>query len=167
MTDYKRANYLKHEAEIAHRNAQAADTMGRYAEAAWWIVEILLEQGVKVDGRLLQKGKPHASPKSKPEVEAAPAASEEIMPRTLVDPAMREEDPKPKHDPVNHPDHYTRGGIECIDAIQAVVTDLPGKEAWLVGQIIKYVWRYRWKNGAEDLKKARFYLDRLIQEAEA
>lgn len=116
------------------------------------IVEILLEQGVKVDGRLLQKGKPHASPKSKPEAEAAPAAPEE---------------PQAKNDPVNHPDHYTRGGIECIDAIQAVVTDLPGKEAWLVGQIIKYVWRYRWKNGAEDLKKARFYLDRLIQEAKA
>lgn len=36
MPDYKRANYLKHEAEIAHRNAQAADTLGRYAEAAWW-----------------------------------------------------------------------------------------------------------------------------------
>ena len=36
MADYKRANYLKHEAEIAHRNAQAADTMGRYAEASWW-----------------------------------------------------------------------------------------------------------------------------------
>lgn len=72
----------------------------------------------------------------------------------------------PQHDPVNHPDHYTRGGIECIDVIQAVVTDLPGKEAWLVGQIIKYVWRYRWKNGLEDLKKARFYLDRLIQEVQ-
>ena len=117
------------------------------------IVEILQEQGVKVDGRLLQKGKPHASPRPKPEAEAAPAA-----------PAAPEE-PKPQHDPVNHPDHYTRGGIECIDAIQAAVTNLPGKEAWLVGQIIKYVWRYRWKNGLEDLKKARFYLDRLIQEA--
>ena len=114
------------------------------------IVEILLEQGEKVDGRLLQKGKPHTSPKPKPEAEAVPAAPEE---------------PKPKNDPVNHPDHYTRGGIECIDAIAAAVQDLPGKEAWLAGQIIKYVWCYRWKNGAEDLKKARFYLDRLIQEA--
>lgn len=104
------------------------------------IVEILQEQGVKVDGRLLQKGKPKA-PTSKP---AAP-------------------DP----DPVNHPQHYTRGGIECIDAIAAAVQDLPGKEAWLVGQIIKYVWRYKWKNGAEDLEKARFYLDRLIGEVKA
>ena len=36
MANYKRTNYLKHEAEIAHRNAQAADTLGRYAEASWW-----------------------------------------------------------------------------------------------------------------------------------
>ena len=113
------------------------------------IVEILLQQGVKVDGRLLQKGRPHAKPKPA-EAAAAPAATEK---------------PAPKHDQVNHPDHYTRGEIECIDAIQAAVTNLPGKEAWLVGQIIKYVWRYRWKNGLEDLKKARFYLHRLIQEA--
>lgn len=118
------------------------------------IVDILLEQGETVDGRLLRKGKPHASPKPKPEAESATEAQEKPK-------------PKPKNDPVNHPDHYTRGGIECIDAIAAAVQDLPGKEAWLVGQIIKYVWRYRWKNGAEDLKKARFYLDRLIQEAEA
>ena len=118
------------------------------------IVEILQEQGVKVDGRLLQKGKPHASPQPKA---TKPAALE----------TQEKPKPKPKNDPVNHPDHYTRGGIECIDAIAAAVQDLPGKEAWLVGQIIKYIWRYRWKNGLEDLKKARFYLDRLIQEAEA
>ena len=36
MADYKRANYLRREAELAHRNSQAADTLGRYAEAAWW-----------------------------------------------------------------------------------------------------------------------------------
>ena len=34
--DYKRANYLRNEIEIAHRNANAADTMSRYAEASWW-----------------------------------------------------------------------------------------------------------------------------------
>lgn len=132
------------------------------------IAQILTEQGEKVDGRMIAKRtKPAKEIPVDVQAEDAALAPEEIMPRAPVDPPMREEDPKPKHDPVNHPDHYTRGGIECIDAIQAVVTDLPGKEAWLVGQIIKYVWRYRWKNGAEDLKKARFYLDRLIQEAEA
>lgn len=34
--DYKRENYLRSEIEIAHRNAQAADTLSRYAEASWW-----------------------------------------------------------------------------------------------------------------------------------
>lgn len=67
-----------------------------------------------------------------------------------------------KHDPVNHPSHYCQGGIECIDAIQAAVTGLNGPEAWLTGSIIKYIWRWKWKNGKEDLHKARFYLNKLI-----
>jgi len=71
-----------------------------------------------------------------------------------------------QNDPVNHPSHYTQGGVECIDAIKAAVTGKPPYEAWLVGQIIKYVWRYEAKNGLEDLQKARFYLDRLIGEVE-
>lgn len=103
------------------------------------IIRILQEQGIQVDGRLLQTGKKKPSPQ--PTVELEPT----------VEP-----------DPVNHPAHYTRGGIECIDAITAAVCELPGTEAWLVGQIIKYIWRYKWKNGLEDLSKARFYLDRLI-----
>lgn len=119
------------------------------------IVQILQEQGVKVDGRLLQKGKPRASPKTKA---AKPAAAKPAAPKP--------KEAAKKSDPVNHPDHYTKGGIECIDAIKAAVQDLPGKEAWLAAQVIKYVWRYKWKNGVEDLKKASFYLDRLIKELE-
>lgn len=65
---------------------------------------------------------------------------------------------------INHPMHYTQGKIECIDAIAAAVTGLSGIEAVLVGNIIKYVWRYRHKNGVEDLKKAQWYLDRLVEE---
>jgi len=68
------------------------------------------------------------------------------------------------NDMVNHPPHYTQGGIECIDAIRAAITGKPPYEAWLVGQIIKYIWRYDKKNGLEDLEKAKFYLDRLIME---
>ena len=71
------------------------------------------------------------------------------------------------NDPVNHPSHYTRGGIECIDAITAAVTDLNGPEAWLTESAIKYLWRWRWKNGLEDLRKAQFYLNRLIARVEA
>lgn len=70
-------------------------------------------------------------------------------------------------DVVNHPSHYTAGGIECIDAIKAALEcheDPVG--AWLTGQCIKYLWRWPLKNGLEDLKKCRFYLDRLIDSFE-
>lgn len=67
-------------------------------------------------------------------------------------------------DAVNHPAHYTQGGVECIDAIQAATGE--GFEGYLAGNIIKYVFRYRYKGGVEDLKKARWYLDRLIAEVE-
>ena len=66
-----------------------------------------------------------------------------------------------KNDMVNHPPHYNQSGIECIDAIKAATGD--GFEYYLLGNIIKYVWRYPYKNGVEDLKKADFYLDRLIE----
>lgn len=70
------------------------------------------------------------------------------------------------YDPVNKPAHYQNGRMECIDAIQAATED--GYEFLLQGNIIKYVWRYRHKdNPIQDLKKARWYLDRLIEEYEA
>lgn len=65
-------------------------------------------------------------------------------------------------DNVEHPSHYCRGGIECIDAIEASL----GKDefaGFLRGNIIKYVWRYKDKNGLEDLKKAQWYLNKLIE----
>lgn len=65
-------------------------------------------------------------------------------------------------DSVNHPRHYTSGSVECIDAIESAVDGLTGMEALLTGQVIKYVWRWKWKNGKEDLRKAEWYLKRLI-----
>lgn len=66
-------------------------------------------------------------------------------------------------DPVNHPTHYTSGGIECLDALKASMTPIE-YAGFLKGQVFKYIWRYRLKGKpVEDLKKARFYLDRLIQ----
>jgi len=65
-------------------------------------------------------------------------------------------------DMVNSPPHYNQAGIECIDAIRAATDD--GYEYYLQGNIIKYLWRYRYKNGAEDLKKAQWYLAKLIEE---
>ena len=67
-----------------------------------------------------------------------------------------------KGDMVNSPPHYNQAGIECIDAIQAATDE--GYEYYLQGNIIKYLWRYRYKNGVEDLNKAQWYLDKLIKE---
>jgi hypothetical protein len=66
-------------------------------------------------------------------------------------------------DLVNHPPHYadTDGGIECIEAIEASMT-MEEFKGFLKGNVQKYIWRYSQKNGAEDLKKAKWYLERLI-----
>jgi hypothetical protein len=67
-----------------------------------------------------------------------------------------------KEDMVNSPSHYTQGSIECIDAIAQVVKDLQGMEAMCTGNAIKYLWRWKHKNGVEDIKKAQWYLQRMI-----
>lgn len=69
-------------------------------------------------------------------------------------------------DMVNHPSHYTQGGIECIDALKAATVSKTGIEAICTANVIKYLWRYEEKNGIEDVKKARWYIDRLIKELE-
>ena len=67
-------------------------------------------------------------------------------------------------DAVNHPSHYTVGDIECIDAIKASMTN-QAFLGYLKGNIQKYLWRYEKKVApVEDLKKAKWYLERLIKE---
>ena len=65
-------------------------------------------------------------------------------------------------DAVNHPSHYTQGKYEVIDVIEDGTQNLKGIQAVCVGNILKYVLRFQYKNGVEDLKKSRFYLDKLI-----
>jgi hypothetical protein len=62
-----------------------------------------------------------------------------------------------------NPDHYKQGSIQCIEAIKASMTheEFIG---YLKGNAMKYLWRYRNKNGVEDLKKMNWYSDRLIKE---
>jgi len=80
---------------------------------------------------------------------------------------MREEQAKIQsdniemEDMVNHPIHYNKAGIETIDAIEAATTN--GFKYYLQGNILKYIWRYEYKNGVEDLKKAQWYLSKLIE----
>ena len=71
------------------------------------------------------------------------------------------------HDPVKKPGHYTYGRYECIDIIEDILADASGPEAFLIGNALKYLWRFRHKNGTEDLKKARWYLDRAITRRQA
>ena len=65
---------------------------------------------------------------------------------------------------VDNPPHYNKAGLECIEAIRAATGD--GYEYYLQGNIMKYLWRYRYKNGTEDLEKAQWYLSKLIEEVE-
>lgn len=71
-----------------------------------------------------------------------------------------------KQDNINHPKHYLKGGMEGIDVIKAAVSNLSGFEAVCVANIIKYVWRYKEKNGLEDLQKAAKYLEWLQEEVQ-
>lgn len=68
-----------------------------------------------------------------------------------------------KPDVVNHPSHYTNGKVECIDAIESATVGKTGIEAVCVANVIKYLWRYEDKNGREDIKKAQWYLNKLIE----
>lgn len=77
---------------------------------------------------------------------------------------IAQREPVAINDMVNHPSHYTQGGIECIDAIKAATVGKTGIEAVCVANVVKYLWRYEEKNGLEDVKKARWYLERLIDE---
>lgn len=65
-------------------------------------------------------------------------------------------------DNVNHPSHYTQGGVECIEAIKSATSNLMGIEAVCTANAIKYLWRWKEKNGIEDLNKAKWYIDYLI-----
>jgi hypothetical protein len=69
-------------------------------------------------------------------------------------------------DTVNKPAHYNNGKVECIEAIDASMTEGEFR-GYLKGNVLKYVWRYLYKGKPlEDLKKARWYLDRLIESYE-
>ena len=66
------------------------------------------------------------------------------------------------HSEVDHPTHYNKGGIECIDAIAVAVSDLQGMEAVCTANAIKYLWRWKQKGGTQDLQKAKWYIDKLL-----
>lgn len=108
----------------------------------------------------------------------APISAEEfekqlkaLLPQKLVLEPLPKEDraikmpESSKPDNVNHPKHYLKGGLECIQVIKAQLTP-EQYEGYLYGNVIKYMWRWKEKNGLEDLRKANHYLDWLIKGVE-
>ena len=68
---------------------------------------------------------------------------------------------------VDHPSHYqSETGLEAIDVIEAFTFDLKGIEAFDTGNVLKYLCRWNQKNGLQDLKKAQWYLEHLINHVE-
>ena len=68
---------------------------------------------------------------------------------------------------VSHPSHYqSESGLEVIDVIETFTSDLKGIEATDTGNVLKYMCRWKHKNGLQDLKKAEWYLKHLIQHVE-
>lgn len=65
-----------------------------------------------------------------------------------------------------NPSHYKQGKIECIDAIESATINKKGLEAVCTANVIKYIWRCEEKGGIEDLKKAKWYLEKMISSME-
>jgi len=74
----------------------------------------------------------------------------------------REVEKELTQDTVNHPSHYNAGGVECIEAIEAQLTKEEYR-GYLKGNVAKYLWREKQKGGTESLRKAQWYLSRLIE----
>lgn len=68
-----------------------------------------------------------------------------------------------ENDSVNHPAHYTGGKMECIDIVDVMTEDKQGLEAFCIGNIVKYLYRYNKKGGVEDVKKAEWYFKKLVE----
>ena len=86
------------------------------------------------------------------------------MPNDFINDSYEDEAPmyRTREDLVNGPRHYNIGGIECIEAMEAMLSE---EEfiGYLRGNSFKYRWRYAHKDGKQDLKKARWYEDRLLK----
>ena len=73
-----------------------------------------------------------------------------------------DDEPGETSDMIHHPDHYNWKGEECITLIRIMCRGEEGFDGYCKGNVVKYIFRERKKNGIEDLKKARAYLDLLI-----
>ena len=94
--------------------------------------------------------------------EHGPFEAEEEFPYCLH---CEDGDPPTEFCEVEKPMHYNMGGIECLDAIKASMSSIE-YQGYAKGNTQKYLWRYKYKGGIKDLKKAQFYLNELINSLE-
>lgn len=82
----------------------------------------------------------------------------------ISDLVFRYKKPEPTRESIDktNPTYYKKGKFECIDVLEELLQGVSGATAFCLGNCIKYLWRFNQKNGVEDLKKARWYLDKLI-----
>lgn len=73
-----------------------------------------------------------------------------------------EESDNEEFDNINHPEHYTEGKYECIDVMKEVL-GFETVEDFCICNAFKYIWRHKKKNELEDLKKANWYLNKIIE----
>ena len=114
--------------------------------------------------KLIDEAIKEHSEKIKDWVERGNIATEIVMPKGVERGVLPSS--VVKNDNVNHPKHYCKGGVESIAFVKAAVSNLSGFEAVCVANIIKYMWRYKEKNGLEDVMKAGKYLEWLQEEVE-
>ena len=79
----------------------------------------------------------------------------------MFEPATNPE-PEAENDVINHPSHYTQGGIECIDAMESAF-GAAQLAVYCKIAAFKYIWRCEYKNGVEDVKKAIWYLNKFLE----
>ena len=112
--------------------------------------------------KLIDEAIKEHSEKIKDWVERGNIATEIVMPKGVERGVLPSS--VVKNDNVNCPKHYCKGGVESISFVKAAVSNLSGFEAVCVANIIKYMWRYKEKNGLEDVMKAAKYLEWLQEE---
>lgn len=110
--------------------------------------------------KLIDEAIKEHSEKIKDWVERGNIATEIVMPKGVERGVLPSS--VVKTDNVNHPKHYCKGGLECIQVIEAQLTPKQ-YEGYLYGNVLKYMWRWQDKNGLEDVMKARKYLEWLIE----
>ena len=188
---FTREQYLARRAELQNKPSwdgarKWANWLGQDEDGAWWYFSAKpkcqsrsfdeMDSGICADfagaGEVL--GDWRDTLEKRPETSEMPSHSNQPKPSTdfeecaevkQLEPFVSVEDAakSKKYDQVNSPSHYASGGIECIEAIKASMSH-EAFLGYLKGNVQKYMWRYEKKvNPAEDLKKAQWYLSKLIE----